>query len=158
PRRSPGTLPDSIANWAFFTGILATLAEWTGAFGWCNIPPTDMKPVEQAGTEVLRQEVLEAYRELSGALTSYARRLTTDVELAQDAVQEAFLRYFLVRMQGEIIRNPSAWLHRVTHNFICETARSSAVKACVSLDEAAIEKAQVAPETASIEWEDTFSN
>ena len=117
-----------------------------------------MKPTEQADTEVLRQETLEAYRELSGALTSYARRLTSDVGLAQDAVQETFLRFFLVRMQGETIRNPSAWLHRVAHNYICETVRSSAVQACVSLDEEALGKAQVAPETASFEWEEAFRN
>lgn len=117
-----------------------------------------MKPMEQAGTEGLRQETLEAYRELSGSLTSYARRLTSDVGLAQDAVQETFLRFFLVRLQGETIQNPSAWLHRVLHNYICETVRSSVVQACVSLDEETFEKAQVAPETASVEWEQTFKN
>ena len=117
-----------------------------------------MKPVEQAGTEVLRQETLEAYRELSGALASYTRRLTSDVGLAQDAVQETFLRFFLVRMQGETIRNPSAWLHRVAHNYICETVRSSAVKACISLDEEVVEKAQVAPETGNVELEEAFRN
>ena len=114
--------------------------------------------MEQAGTEVLRQETLEVYRELSGALTSYARRLTSDAGLAQDAVQETFLRFFLVRMQGETIRNPSAWLHRVAHNYICETVRSSAVQACISLDEETLAKAQVAPETSSFEWEETFRN
>jgi RNA polymerase sigma-70 factor, ECF subfamily len=117
-----------------------------------------MKPMEQDGMEVLRQETLEAYRELSGALTSYARRLTPDVGLAQDAVQETFLRFFLVRMQGETIRNPSAWLHRVAHNYICESVRSSAVRACVSLDEEALGKAQVAPEIAGFEWEEVFKN
>ena len=55
-----------------------------------------MKPVEQVGTEVLRQETLEVYRELSGALTAYACRLTSDMDLAQDAIQETFLRFFLV--------------------------------------------------------------
>jgi RNA polymerase sigma-70 factor (ECF subfamily) len=114
--------------------------------------------MEQAGAKVLRQETLEAYRELSGALTSYAHRLTSDLGLAQDAVQEAFLRFFLVRMQGETIQNPSAWLHRVVHNYICETARSAAVRACVSLDEEALRRAQVAPQTGNIEWEEAFRN
>lgn len=98
------------------------------------------------------------YRELSGALTSYVHRLTSDTALAQDAVQETFLRFFLVRMQGETIRNPSAWLHRVAHNYICETVRSAAVRVCVSLDDEAFEKAQVAPETAGVEWEQSFRN
>lgn len=98
------------------------------------------------------------YRELSGALTAYACRLTSDVALAQDAVQETFLRFFLVRMQGEIIRNPSAWLHRVAHNYICETVRSSAVQACVALDEEVLGKAQVAPEDGNFEWEQALKN
>jgi RNA polymerase sigma-70 factor (ECF subfamily) len=118
--------------------------------------PSEMSADEQAGTEVLRQETLEVYRACSGALTSYARRLTSDLELARDAVQEGFLRFFLVRMQGEIIRNPSAWLHRVVHNYICETVRSSAVQACVALDDETLGKAQVAPQTGNVEWEEAF--
>lgn len=114
--------------------------------------------MEQAGTEVLRQETLEVYGELSGALTAYACRLTSDMGLAQDAVQETFLRFFLVRLQGETIRNPSAWLHRVAHNYICETVRSSAVQACVSLDEEVLGKTQAAPETGNFEWEQAFKN
>lgn len=135
----------------------ATKAEYTGNLAWCTIRP-EMKPVEQAETDLLRQETLEAYRTLSGALTSYTHRLTSDVGLAQDAVQETFLRFFLVRMQGETIRNPSAWLHRVAHNYICQTVRSSAVQACVSLDEEMLSKAQVAPETENVEWEQAFRN
>jgi RNA polymerase sigma factor (sigma-70 family) len=80
------------------------------------------------------------------------------VGLAQDAVQETFLRFFLERMQGETIRNPSAWLHRVLHNYICETVRSAAVQACVSLDEETLGKARVAPETGNVEWEKAFKN
>jgi RNA polymerase sigma-70 factor, ECF subfamily len=117
-----------------------------------------MESVEQAGTEVLRQETLETYREFSGAIASYARRMTTDVGLAEDAVQETFLRFFLARMQGETIRNPSAWLHRVMHNYICEKVRSSAVQASVALDEVALSKAQVAPETGYIEWDESLRN
>ncbi len=114
--------------------------------------------MEQAGTAVLREETLEAYREFSGALASYTRRLTCDAGLAQDAVQEAFLRFFLARMQGETIRNRSAWLHRVAHNFICETVRSSAVRACVALDEGTVGKMPAAPEAENAEWEEIFRN
>jgi RNA polymerase sigma factor (sigma-70 family) len=117
---------------------------------------SEMSADEQAGAEVLRQETLEVYRDFSGALTVYARRLTSDLELARDAVQEGFLRFFLVRMQGETIRNPSAWLHRVVHNYICETVRSSAVRACVALDEETLGSAQVAPQTGAVEWEEAF--
>lgn len=115
-----------------------------------------MQPVEETRTEALRQETLEVYQEHSGAVTAYAFRLTSNVGLAQDAVQETFLRFFLVRMQGEIIRNPSAWLHRVAHNYVCETVRSSAMQACVSLEEDAVGRMQVAPETGNVEWQQAF--
>lgn len=118
--------------------------------------PSEMNADEQTAAELLRQETLQVYREVSGALTGYARRLTSDAELAQDAVQETFLRFYLVRMQGEEIRNPSAWLHRVVHNYIVETVRSSAVQACVALDEEALGKVKVEPETGRVEWEDAF--
>lgn len=117
---------------------------------------SEMTAEKQAGAELLRQETLQVYREVSSALTAYARRLTADVGLAQDAVQETFLRFFLIRMQGETIRNPSAWLHRVLHNYIVETVRSSAVQACVALDEEVLGKARVEPETGGVEWENTF--
>jgi len=117
---------------------------------------SEMSADQQAGAEVLRQETLKVYRDFSGPLSAYTRRLTEDSELAQDAVQETFLRFFLVRMQGEIIRNPSAWLHRVAHNYIIETVRSAAVQACVALDDEALGKAQVEPETGRVELEDAF--
>lgn len=106
-------------------------------------------------TEQLRQQTIEAYREFHHALAGYTRRLTSDAELAQDAVQESFLRYFLALMQGESIRNSSAWLHRVAHNYICETMRSSAVRACVALCE---ETVSVEPKIMEAEWDDAFRN
>ena len=115
-----------------------------------------MSPEQKAGTEALRQEALEAYREHSAALIAYARRLTSDPALAQDAVQESFLRFFLVRIQGETIRNNQAWLHRVLHNYIVETIRSSAVQACVALDESSVGEALVQPQTGNIELENAF--
>ena len=115
-----------------------------------------MSSEEKASTELLRQETLQAYREYSGALTQYARRLTPDSGLAQDAVQETFLRFFLIRMQGETIRNTSAWFHRVLHNYIVETVRSSTVQACVALDDGAVGEVYAEPDTGYVEWENAF--
>ncbi|MEM7166607.1 MAG: RNA polymerase sigma factor [Planctomycetota bacterium] len=49
-----------------------------------------------------------------GALLRYATRLSGDSEIAQDAVQEAFLN--LARQQGVTPDSPQAWLFRVTRN------------------------------------------
>lgn len=108
--------------------------------------------LEQDNAERLRLETIEAYREFSGALSSYTRRLTCDPDLAQDAVQETFLRLFVSLMQGDVIQNRSAWLHRVAHNYICETVRSSVVRASVALDENEIEPVQSAAQSEVVEW------
>lgn len=100
---------------------------------------------------------MEAYRELAGALSAYTHRLTSDSGLAQDAVQETFLRFFVALMQGEAIQNPSAWLHRVAHNYICETVRSSVVRASVALNpEQGLEMAHPAPENEEAEWREAL--
>lgn len=112
--------------------------------------------MEHLDPEQLREETLEAYRECAVALGAYTRRLTEDSGLAQDAVQETFLRFFLARMQGEVIRNRSAWLHRVAHNYICEIVRSSAVRASVALDEETMPEMYVEPRTDGMEWDDAL--
>jgi RNA polymerase sigma-70 factor (ECF subfamily) len=112
--------------------------------------------VTQVDGERLRQETIDAYMAHSAAITAYARRLTADACLAQDAVQETFLRSFVARMQGEQILNCSAWLHRVAHNYICATVRSSAVRASVALDEAGSDAVSVAPAAEGEDWEESL--
>ena len=50
---------------------------------------------------------------LTGRLTAAARRLTGDEELARDAVQEAFLSFWL---EAEPPPNPRAWLYRTVRH------------------------------------------
>ncbi|MGD0891137.1 MAG: sigma-70 family RNA polymerase sigma factor [Terracidiphilus sp.] len=87
-----------------------------------------------------REETIKAYQVHAGVLLAYAHRLTRDDALAQDALQETFLRYFLALMQAEDIRNPRAWLHRVAHNYVCETLRSARVRTAVPLEDAGEER------------------
>jgi RNA polymerase sigma-70 factor (ECF subfamily) len=86
--------------------------------------------------EKAREETIEAYRQHAGELLAYAHRLTRDDELAQDAVQETFLRFFLALMQREPIQHNRAWLHRVAHNYVCDTLRSATVRKAVPLEDA----------------------
>jgi RNA polymerase sigma-70 factor (ECF subfamily) len=83
-----------------------------------------------------RERTIEAYQSHAGVVLGYAHRLTRDDALAQDALQETFLRFFLALMQREDIRNERAWLHRVAHNYVCETLRSARVRTAVPLEEA----------------------
>jgi RNA polymerase sigma-70 factor, ECF subfamily len=83
-----------------------------------------------------RDETIKAYQLHAGVLIAYAYRQTRDEALAQDALQETFLRFFLALMQGEEIQNARAWLHRVAHNYICEVLRSASIRKAVSLEDA----------------------
>lgn len=85
--------------------------------------------------ERARQETVEAYEAYGSAVLGYALRLTHNDALAQDALQETYLRFFLALMHDEPIRNCRAWLHRVAHNYICDTVRAAAERTSVSLEE-----------------------
>jgi RNA polymerase sigma-70 factor (ECF subfamily) len=87
-----------------------------------------------------REETIQAYQSHAAVLLAYANRLTRDDALAQDAVQETLLRFFLALMQGEDIKYPRAWLHRVAHNYVCETLRSASVRSAVPFEDASEER------------------
>lgn len=62
-------------------------------------------------------------REFQAPLIRHARRLVRDEELAQDAVQESFLRYLRKPPAETDPRRISTWLHRVTHNLCVDWIR-----------------------------------
>lgn len=59
------------------------------------------------------EALLDAHQ---GALIRYAYRMLRDRELAEDMVQEAFLRYVRKPLSYGEPRQRVAWLYRVTHN------------------------------------------
>jgi RNA polymerase sigma factor (sigma-70 family) len=60
-----------------------------------------------------KETIEELFQALESPLLGYALRLTDDMTLAEDMVQEAFLR--LHRQFGEV-REPRRWLYRTVHN------------------------------------------
>ncbi len=85
---------------------------------------------------MLEEEVTELYRSTAGRLLAYAMVLAGNASLAQEAVQEAFLRYYVERAKGEVQRRSSRWLFRVTRNHILDHHKSSSARTSVSLDQA----------------------
>lgn len=77
----------------------------------------------------LVQEIEELFQDFSEPLFAYALSFGRDSCVAQDAVQESFLRYFLVRRRGEPVHNPRAWLARVLRNYLIDESRRDARKA-----------------------------
>jgi RNA polymerase sigma-70 factor (ECF subfamily) len=45
--------------------------------------------------------------------------------LAQDAIQEVFLRYFKTRRDGGTVNNPRAWLFHVLRNYMLDQIREN---------------------------------
>lgn len=58
---------------------------------------------------------------------AYALRLSRDEDLAKDALQEAFLRYFVARCADERIESPRAWMYRVVHNYLIDRMKQAEV-------------------------------
>jgi len=78
------------------------------------------------------------YRAHCAGLFRYALTITRDRLLAEDALQESFLRYFLSCREGQVIRNAKAWLYQVMHNLLLDDRKRMGFKSSVGL-EAALE-------------------
>ncbi len=72
----------------------------------------------------LADEVSQLMDEFERPLLRYCTRLLRSPELAQDAVQDVFLRYVQHRRGGQAeIKNRKAWLYRVAHNLALDHIR-----------------------------------
>ncbi len=86
--------------------------------------------------DLVEAETVALYKEYGGGLLRYAYTLTAGIDEAPDAVQEAFLRYFILRSAGLRVENPRAWLYRVLRNYLLDRHKSFGVKHKVNLKEA----------------------
>ena len=101
-------------------------------------------PPDQARTEPPGPESIEElFAALESPLLSYALRLVGERGLAEDIVQEAFMRLYA---QFEEVREPRRWLYRTVHNHALNERRQA--EKIVSLDLPAKEGAPSAPEPA----------
>jgi RNA polymerase sigma factor (sigma-70 family) len=85
--------------------------------------------------EAVRLAVLEAYRANAEELSRLAIAMTRNKVLAQDVLQETFLRYFLTRMHGEKIADESAWLRGVMRDLILDWKKVSHAEDMVALED-----------------------
>jgi RNA polymerase sigma-70 factor (ECF subfamily) len=89
-----------------------------------------------AEIEAVRLAVVEAYEAHAEELSRMAMVATRHKALAQDLLQETFLRYFLTRMHGEEIADESNWLRTVMRNLIMDWKKSLKQQESVALEEA----------------------
>lgn len=81
-----------------------------------------MQP-DQASTEPPGSETIEGlFAALESPLLSYALRLAGERGVAEDIVQEAFMR---LHAQFDAVREPSRWLYRTVHNLALNHRRDT---------------------------------
>lgn len=85
----------------------------------------------------IEQEVRRLHDETAAGIFRYALAFCGSRESAQDAVQEAFLRYFVIRSAGEEIHAPKAWLIRVVRNHLLDELKAGGSRREVGLRELA---------------------
>jgi RNA polymerase sigma factor (sigma-70 family) len=84
------------------------------------------------GSPSLELEVTALYSEHSAGLLHYAASISRDSDLARDAVQEVYLRYFMERRAGREIRQPRAWLFQCVRNQILNSLRTASQRTAPS--------------------------
>ncbi len=92
--------------------------------------------------ESLRAQVAELYVAHAAGLERYACTVTHSMDLAEEAVHEAFLRLFVALRRSMPVANPKAFLYRVLHNHLLDQVRRAETHPEVSSDLAASEKDQ----------------
>jgi RNA polymerase sigma-70 factor (ECF subfamily) len=104
-----------------------------------------MRP-DQASAEPPRWETIEElFAALEAPLLSYGLRLIGETGLAEDMVQEAFMK---LHLQFKEVREPRRWLYRTVHNLALNQRRRTAK--IVSLNSSASTENEISstPETA----------
>ena len=80
--------------------------------------PPDQASAEPPGWETIE----ELFAALESPLLSYALRLAADAGVAEDIVQEAFMR---LHAQFDEVREPRRWLYRTVHNLALNHRRQA---------------------------------
>ena len=73
-------------------------------------------------TSPARETIEELFAALESPLLSYALRLAGDLSIAEDIVQEAFMK---LHAQFDEVREPRRWLYRTAHNLALNHRRAA---------------------------------
>lgn len=84
---------------------------------------TDKRQTDPYGLEA---EVRGIHEQHCHSLIAFAKMFAGDADTAEDALQEAYHRYLVVRTEGREIENPQAWMLRVIHNLIVDWKKAQA--------------------------------
>jgi len=85
--------------------------------------------------ERAQRRVSELYAESAAEFFSYALAMIRNEELARDALQEGFIRYFVALCNDEKIAVPRAWIYRVMRNYLLDRMKESRSRQDRSLEQ-----------------------
>lgn len=81
---------------------------------------------EQASPAVtIRNEVVDLYRMIAKGLLRYIVCIVKDLDIAQEVVQEAFLRYYECRLKKEPAPMSPGWIYTVARNLAIDQVRAA---------------------------------
>ena len=101
--------------------------------------PRDQKMLLDCGHELVnraQREVSALYAESAAEFLNYALATIRDEDLARDALQEGFIRYFVALCNGEQVAVPRAWIYRVIRNYLLDRLKESRTRQERSLEQA----------------------
>ena len=108
-----------------------------------------LSPTIESLQPTISHEVAELHTAYAEALLRFGATFTPDAAACHDAVQEAFLRYFIERRYGRTIIHPQAWLYRVVRNYLLDRMRTASARQEVTvLDAQSVPTRQCNPEVA----------
>lgn len=107
-------------------------------------------------SEAVKDETARLYNDHALVLFRYGLLLAGAREAAQDALHEAFLRYFHARLAGQQIDSPKPWLFRVLRNYVLDQHRSQQSRREIGLESLA-QAADAAPDPESLCWQGELS-
>ena len=81
-----------------------------------------MRPDQTSAQPSEPETIEELFKNLESPLLHYALRLTGQVSVAEDLVQEAFMR---LHAQFHDVREPRRWLYRTVHNLALNQRRDA---------------------------------
>src|SRR5437667_10195370 len=81
-----------------------------------------MRPEEASAEPSECDTIEELFAALESPLLAYALRLTGELSLAEDLVQEAFMR---LHAKFDEVRDPKRWLYRTVHNLALNQLRGA---------------------------------
>jgi RNA polymerase sigma-70 factor (ECF subfamily) len=103
------------------------------------------------------EEVAQLFLEVREDVYRYLVTLGLTTEQAQESTQEAFLRLFAARINGEGIENPRGWVFRVGHNIAVRLRTRERIYQPLAADvERTLLDPQTNPELGAIEREQTI--